>query len=209
MSAPNYNEIIDFLPNLSEKVPVTDEKFLFFFDPKIVDETLLFGLSLKTGVYIISIFILLQGLNAFFKIFEPDSFWIFIISIFAFLIYFSISFYAFMGVYNNNYRFLKVSYLAISLLFIIEALKYLSRSVYRVIKFITPWEGSFLKQKLLIYVFGYGVYLLIYLYLIYALYKYMLQAKNSSQNEQQNDSNLNDKKDEPLIVNEENNEKKE
>ena len=37
----------------------------------------------------------------------------------------------------------------------------------------------------------------------------MLQAKNSSQNEQQNDSNLNDKKDEPLIVNEENNEKKE
>ena len=178
MSELNYDKIVNYLPQAVEKVPVPDEKFLFFFDPKLVDEKFLFGLPLKTGVFIFSAVVLIQALSAFFEIFSPDSFWIFIVSIFASLIYFGIAFYAFFGATQNNYLFIKTSYLVIAFLFLIEALKYVCKSIYKTIEFITPWDGDFLRLDFLIYVFGYGVYLFIYLYLIYVLYRFMLETKN-------------------------------
>ena len=207
MSEINYDNVVNYLPKMSEKVTVPDEKFLFFFDPEIVDEKFLFGLSLNTGVYIFGIFALIQVLSSLFKIFDPDSFWMFVISIFAFAFYLVIAFYAFLGVINKNYQYLKISYLVVSFIFIIEAIIYVLKSLYRIIEFISPWEREFLQLKFLIYVFGYAVYLLIFLYLIYILYKYMLQVKNSPKNE--DNANATDKKDDQLIINQESNEKNE
>ena len=206
MSEFNYDKAVNYLPNAIEKVPTPDEKFLFFFDPQIVDEKFLFDLPLKTGVYIFSAVVLIQALSAFFEIFSPDSFWIFLVSIFAFLFYFLIAFYSFVGATNNNYSYIKFSYLVIAVLFLIEALKYVCKSIYKTIEFITPWDGDFLRLDFLIYVFGYGIYLFIYLYLIYVLYRFMIQAKNGG--EMKNEGNLNIQDDEQPIVNEERNEKK-
>ena len=174
----NYDTVVNYLPNLSQKLPVQDDKFLFFFNPQIVDEKFLFGLPLKTGVFIFSVVVLIQALNAFFEIFKPNSFWIFIVSIIAFLIYFIVAFYAFVGALQNNYSFAKLSYSIIAVLFLIEALKYVCKSIYKTIEFITPWDGDFLRLDFLVYIFGYGVYLFIYLYLIFILYRFMIQAKN-------------------------------
>ena len=174
----NYDTVVNYLPNLSQKLPVQDDKFLFFFDPQLVDEKFLFGLPLKTGVFIFSVVALIQALNAFFEIFKPNSFWLFIVSIIAFLVYFTVAFYAFLGALQNNYSYARLSYIIIAVLFLIEALKYVCKSIYKTIEFITPWDGDFLQLDFLIYVFGYGVYLFIYLYLIYILYRFMLQAKN-------------------------------
>ena len=174
----NYDTVVNYLPNLSQKLPIQDDKFLFFFNPQIVDEKFLFGLPLKTGVFIFSVVVLIQALNAFFEIFKPNSFWIFIVSIIAFLIYFIVAFYAFVGALQNNYLFTKLSYSIIAVLFLIEALRYVCKSLYKTIEFITPWDGDFLRLDFLVYVFGYGVYLFIYLYLIFILYRFMIQAKN-------------------------------
>ncbi len=174
----NYDTVVNYLPNLSQKLPVQDDKFLFFFDPQLVDEKFLFGLPLKTGVFIFSVVALIQALNAFFEIFKPNSFWLFIVSIIAFLVYFTVAFYAFLGALQNNYSFVRLSYIIIAVLFLIEALKYVCKSIYKTIEFITPWDGDFLQLDFLIYVFGYGVYLFIYLYLIYILYRFMLEARN-------------------------------
>ena len=206
MSEFNYDNAVNYLPKAIEKVPTPDEKFLFFFDPQIVDEKFLFDLPLKTGVYIFSAVVLIQALSAFFEIFSPDSFWIFLVSIFAFLFYFLIAFYSFVGATNNNYSYIKFSYLVIAVLFLIEALKYVCKSIYKTIEFITPWDGDFLRLDFLIYVFGYGIYLFIYLYLIYVLYKFMIQAKNGG--EMKNEGNLNIQDNEQPIVYEESNEKK-
>jgi hypothetical protein len=174
----NYDTAVNYLPNLSQKLPIQDDKFLFFFNPEIVDAKFLFGLPLKTGVFIFSVVALIQALNAFFEVFKPNSFWIFIVSIIAFLIYFIIAFYAFVGALQNNYSFVKLSYSIIAVLFLIEALRYVCKSLYKTIEFITPWDGDFLKLDFLVYVFGYGVYLFIYLYLIFLLYRFMIQLKN-------------------------------
>ena len=174
----NYDTVVNYLPNLSQKLPVQDEKFLFFFDPQLVDEKFLFGLPLKTGVFIFSVVALIQALNAFFEIFKPNSFWLFIVSIIAFLVYFTVAFYAFLGALQNNYSFVRLSYIIIAVLFLIEALKYVCKSIYKTIEFITPWDGDFLRLDFLVYIFGYGVYLFIYLYLIYILYRFMIQTKS-------------------------------
>ena len=206
MSNLDYNTVVNFLPQQTEKVPVPDEKFIFFFDPQLVDEKFLFGLPLKTGVFIFSAVVLIQALSAFFEIFSPDSFWIFLVSIVAFLVYLIVAFYAFFGATQNRYTFIKTSYLIIAFLFLIEALKYVCKSIYKTIEFITPWDGDFLRLDFLIYVFGYGAYLFIYLYLIYILYRFMIQAKNGG--EQRNEPNLNQNDDEQPIINEESNERK-
>ena len=192
----NYDTVVNYLPNLSQKLPVQDDKFLFFFNPQIVDEKFLFGLPLKTGVFIFSVVVLIQALNAFFEIFKPNSFWIFIVSIIAFLIYFIVAFYAFVGALQNNYSFAKLSYSIIAVLFLIEALRYVCKSIYKTIEFITPWDGDFLKLDFLVYVFGYGVYLFIYLYLIFILYRFMIQAKNGGS---VNNNNLNNEEQEHII----------
>ena len=183
----DYDTLANFLPKLSQQINVPEEKFLFFFNSKLVNEKFIFGLEFRTGVYIFSIVVLIQSLGALFKIFSPDSFWIFIISIFAFLIYFIIAFYSFFGAMKNNYSYIKISYLLIAIFFLIEALIYLVKCVIKVILFITPWDNDFLKLDFLIYVFGYGVYLFIYLYLIYVLYRFMLQIKKGEGRNENND----------------------
>ena len=42
--------------------------------------------------------------------------------------------------------------------------RYICKSVLKIIELITPWDGDFLKLDFLVYVFGYGAYLFIYLY---------------------------------------------
>ena len=188
MSELKIDTIVNYLPDLSERFPAADDKFLFFFEPVILEDKFFFGLSLKTGVQIFSIITLIQAINAFLDIFRPYSFWLFLISIIAFVIHFAVAFYAFLSTLKNNYSYSKVSYLIISALFLIEAAYYISRSVLKIIDFITPWDADFLQLNFLIYIFGYGIFLLFYLYFIYILYRYMLQLKNGEKSK--NDEEL-------------------
>ena len=193
MSELKIDTIVNYLPDLSERFPGADDKFLFFFEPVILEEKFFFGLSLKTGVQIFSIITLIQAINAFLDIFRPYSFWLFLISIIAFVIHFAVAFYAFLSTLKNNYSYSKVSYLIISVLFLIEAAYYISRSVLKIIDFITPWDADFLQLNFLIYIFGYGIFLLFYLYFIYILYRYMLQIKNGEQSKNEEElGSLND-----------------
>ena len=180
----NYEKALNVLPELTEKVPIKDEKFLFFFDPEPIkfDEKFLFGMSLKTGVYIFAAITCVQSLSTFFDIFRTETFWLFIVTIIACLVYLIISCYAFLSAYYEKYSYAKVSYFIISIIFILEAIKYAAKSVYKVIEFITPWDGDFLKLDFIIYILGYGAYLFIYLYFIYILYRYMNQEKKGNNN---------------------------
>ena len=180
----NYEKALNVLPELTEKVPIKDEKFLFFFDPEPIkfDEKFLFGMSLKTGVYIFAAITCVQSLSTFFDIFRTETFWLFIVTIIACLVYLIISCYAFLSAYYEKYSYAKVSYFIISIIFILEAIKYAAKSVYKVIEFITPWDGDFLKLDFIIYILGYGAYLFIYLYFIYILYRYMNQEKKGKYN---------------------------
>ena len=180
MSESTINTMINYLPKTIENFPVSDEKFLFFFEPiNIEEEQFLLGFSLKTGVQIFSIITIIQAFNSFLDIFIPYSFWLFFISIFAFIFQFLIAFYAFASTIKNNYLYAKVSYLIISVVFLIESIYYVSKSILQVIQFITPWDNDFLRLDFLIYIFGYGVFLFIYLYFIYILYRFMHELKNS------------------------------
>jgi len=180
----NYEKALNVLPELTEKVPIKDEKFLFFFDPEPIkfDEKFLLGMSLKTGVYIFAAITCVQSLSTFFDIFRAETFWLFIVTIIACLVYLIISCYAFLSAHYEKYSYAKVSYFIISIIFILEAIKYAAKSVYKVIEFITPWDGDFLKLDFIIYILGYGAYLFIYLYFIYILYRYMNQEKKGNNN---------------------------
>ena len=102
----------------------------------------------------------------------------FFANIVIFFIYLVIGLYAFLSTIKNDYSFAKVSYLIAAALFLLNAIKYVCKSVIKIIEFITPWDGDFLRLDFLVYIFGYGLFLFIILYLIYILYHYMLELKN-------------------------------
>ena len=195
MSDLKINEMVEYLPNVSRNVPVSDDKFLFFFPPVNVEEKFLFGLSLKTGVQIFAVIALIQAISSFFDIFSPGSFWLFIVAILAFVVFFVVSLYAFLATLKNNYSYARVSYLIAGFFFLLAALKYLCKCVIKTIEFITPWDGDFFRLNFLVYIFGRGLYLFIYLYFIYILYRYMLQLKKPNQGgisiPQNNDEEIN------------------
>ena len=152
MSDMKIDEMINYLPNASRNLQTNDEKFLFFFDPKIMDEKkFLFGFSLKTGVQIFSVVALIQAISSFFDIFNPGSFIMFFVNIVVFVIYLVIAFYAFLSTIKDNYTFAKVSYLTASVLFLLNAIKYVCKSIIKIIEFITPWDGDFLKLDFLLF----------------------------------------------------------
>ena len=179
MSDMKLDEMINYLPNASRNLQTNDEKFLFFFDPQIMDEKkFLFGLSLKTGVQIFSVVALIQAISSFFDIFRPGSFFMFFANIVIFVIYLAIAFYAFLATLKNDYTFAKVSYLIASALFLLNAIKYICKTIIKIIEFITPWDGDFLKLDFLVYFFEYGIFLFVILYFIYVLYHFMLELKS-------------------------------
>ena len=187
MSDPNnLDKYVKYLPDLSKKIPVEDSKFLFVFPPEIVDDKFLFGLTFKTGVQIFAIITLIQAIGSFLDIFSPSNFWLFLVAILAFGFYFVIAIYAFLSTLRENYNFARLSYLMVAAIFLIMALRYLCKSIVKIIDFITPWDGDFLRLDFLIYIFGYGLYLFIYLYFIYVLYRYMIQIKRNPGEESQN-----------------------
>ena len=193
MADLKVNEIIEILPNMAKNIPVSDDKFLFFFPPVNVEEKFLFGLSFKTGVQIFAVITLIQAISSFLDIFSPGSFWLFIVAIFALVVFGVISFYAFLATLKENYSYAKVGYLIAAFIFLLAALKYLCKCVIKTIEFITPWDGDFFRLNFLVYIFGRGLYLFIYLYFIYILYRYMLQLNNKDgiSNPQNNEEEIN------------------
>ena len=172
---------VEYSFKLFEGIPVNEDKFLFFFDPKLMDEKkFLFGLSLKTGVQIFAGIILIQAISTFFDIFSPESFLKFFVNIIAFIVFALAALYAFLSTMNNNFILAKNAYIVTSAVFLVYAIKYICKTLIKVIEFITPWDGDFLQLDFLQYVFGYGALLLIILYFIYVLYHYMLELKNPS-----------------------------
>ena len=156
-----------------------DEKFLFFFDPVILDESkFLFGFSLKTGVIIFTIIMAIQACNSFFDIFNPNSFWNFLFSLFSFIFHSLIVFYSYLSLKKESYEDALRSYLIVSIVFLFSAFYYLLNSIHKILGFITPWNSDFLNLSILIFIFGYGLFLFFYLYFIYILYLYMIQLKD-------------------------------
>ena len=181
MTDIKMDEVVNYLPNASRNLQTNDEKFLFFFDPKLMDEKrFLSFFSLRTGVQIFAVISLIQAISTFFDIFSPGSFVMFFANIVIFFIYLVIGLYAFLSTIKNDYSFAKVSYLIAAALFLLNAIKYVCKSVIKIIEFITPWDGDFLRLDFLVYIFGYGLFLFIVLYFIYVLYHYMLELKGPS-----------------------------
>ena len=188
MTDIKMDEVVNYLPNASRNLQTNDEKFLFFFDPKLMDEKkFLSFFSLRTGVQIFAVISLIQAISTFFDIFSPGSFVMFFANIVIFFIYLVIGLYAFLSTIKNDYSFAKVSYLIAAALFLLNAIKYVCKSVIKIIEFITPWDGDFLRLDFLVYVFGYGLFLFIILYFIYVLYHYMLELKTPNPTVQNNE----------------------
>ena len=155
-------KMVEYSSKLFEGIPTNDDKFLFFFDPKLMDEKkFLFGLSLKTGVQIFAGIILIQAISTFFDIFSPESFLKFFVNIIAFVVFALAALYAFLSTMNNNFILAKNAYIVTSAVFLVYAIKYICKTLIKVIEFITPWDGDFLQLDFLQYVFGYGALLLI------------------------------------------------
>ena len=126
------------------------------------------------------VIIIIQALSNFLNIFKPDNFVKFIIFALLFVLYGVSAFYVCFGYVKKNYLYIKVGYVIISALFIVTAVIYILKSLYKIAKFLIPFSGDFLSFDFVEYVFGNGIFLFGYLYLIYILYLYMVKLKKNN-----------------------------
>jgi hypothetical protein len=193
MSQAKIEEIIENIPKKAEELNLSDEKFLFFFEPHIVGEEKFLAICpIETGMIIFSVIIIIQALGNFFDIFKPDSFMGFLMYAILFILYGVAAFYVCFGYIKKNYLYLKVGYIIISAVFILYAVVYVFKSIYKIFKFIIPFSGDFLSFNFVEYVFGNGVFLFGYLYLIYILYLYMIKQKKGNNEPKGENQNMED-----------------
>ena len=171
----NENQI-----KLDELRDPNSDKFLFFYTPEKIDKECIGGITLKNGVRILSVIVFYEAFSSLVPLFETEYTFKFIINLLFFIFYLGIGCLALFSTFNDNISLAKLSYIVLCVLFIIQVLFYLIKCSIRFIEFINPWDGDFLKLKIIISIMGKLAYLFIFLYFIYVLFCYIVSLKKSA-----------------------------
>ena len=171
----NNNEI-----KLDEIKDVNTEKFLFLVVPDKVDTECIGGITLKNGVRILSVIVLYESLASLANLFEAKYTSKFIINLIFFICYLCIGSLALFSTFNDSISFAKIAYILVCIFFILEAFFYALKCAIKLLEFINPFDGDFLKIKILIYILAKLAYLFIFLYFIYVLFCFIFELKKSS-----------------------------
>ncbi len=150
-----------------------ENKFLFFFEPKNVENECIGGISLKNGIYVFAGFSLLLAISYCMEIFDRLYFIEKLGYTLITLAFIIIAFCAFFAAFNENMIMAKISYWTAGVLFCLAAIKFICKSLLKIIDFINPFDGDFLKIDFLIYILGRGALLFIYLYFIWIIFCFM------------------------------------
>ena len=167
----NHN---NFDIKLDELKDPSQEKFLFCIVPDKVDNQCIAGFSLKTGVRILSAIILYEALYSFVQSWDSKYTSKFIFRLIIGICYLCNASLVCYTTFNENAKLIKISYIIVCVLFILEFFYYLLKSFLRLFEFINPWDGDFLSLKNVLYIFGDLAYLFIFLYFIYIQYCYLV-----------------------------------
>ena len=165
---------------LDEIKDPNQDKFLFFFTPEKVDKECMGGITLKNGVRILSVIVLYEAFCSLAITFDTKNTIKFILHLLLFILYLGIAGLALYSTFNDNLSLARFSYIALCVLFILKVLFYLLRCAIRLIEFINPWDGDFLKLKAITFILGKLAYLFIFLYFIYVLFCYIVSLKKSN-----------------------------
>lgn len=180
MEGSQFNRVVNFIPDKFEKFSLDQKNFLFCVKPKTLDKQTIGGFTLKTGVRVFSVFIFLEALNTLVDLFSADTFWKFICYLLVFIFFLMVGFYVLYSTIKDKLSFARIGYFGISVIFIVQVIHYVAQSILKIIDFITPWDGDFLKLRFLVYIFGEGLFLFIYLYFIWVLFCFMKTLEDSS-----------------------------
>ena len=171
--------IEDQIINNEMKDPNT-EKFLFLIVPDKIDTECIGGITLKNGVRILSVIVLYEALTSLSIMFDTNYYTKYLFYLLFFVCYLGVTSLAFISTFNDSFALAKISYITLCILFILKVLFYLLKCVMGLIEFINPWDGDFLKLKIIIYILGNLAYLFVLLYFIYILYCFMISLKKSN-----------------------------
>ena len=156
------------------------EKFLFFFTPEKIDIECIGGITLKNGVRILSVIVFYEGLSSLAITLNTKYNSKFILSLIFFIFYLCIGCLALYSTFNDSISLAKIAYTILCIIFILETIFYFVKIILRLIDFINPWDGEFLKLKIIIFILGKLAYLFIFLYFIYVLYCFIISLKKSN-----------------------------
>ena len=173
----DYEKIIDFLPIQAEKIPIKEEKFLFFFHPAYLDNTMIMELRLETGAQLLALCFLIELFSVFKDILEASSILKIVLYFFLSFILFLVCFYTYYSTIHQKIHYIKFAYLIASVITLLRLLDYFLYSCYLIFCFLNPFHDDFFDLDFLTYVLGKGVYLFIYLYLIWIYYCFMVRPE--------------------------------
>ena len=175
-----YN--LDNIQNIPNEIrnassDMSEEKFLFFFNPD-VDEKTICGITQKLTVQILSIIALICSISYFLSALKGEFFFDGIYEIIVCVIFLIIAFYGFFSALNDNSDYAKISYIAATILWLIFCIEYVIETIVDIIKFLNVFGDDFLRVKEIFKDIGEGCILLIFLYFVWILYCFMINLKS-------------------------------
>ena len=174
------DQIINNEIKLNEMKDPNTEKFLFLIVPDKIDTECIGGITLKNGVRILSVIVLYEALTSLSKMFDTNYYTKYLFYLLIFVCYLGVTSLAFISTFNDSFALAKLSYITLCIIFILKVLFYLLKCIFGLIDFINPWDGDFLKLKIIIYILGNLAYLFVLLYFIFVLYCFMISLKKSN-----------------------------
>ena len=150
-----------------------ENKFLFFFEPKNVENECIGGISLVNGIYVFAGLSLILAINFCIEIFDRLYFIEKLGYILISLAFVIIAICAFFAAFSENMTLAKISYWMAGILFCLAAIKFICKSILKMIEFINPFDGDFLRLDFIAYIFGRGALLFIFLYFIWIIFCFM------------------------------------
>lgn len=168
------------MSNIGDNIPqesISKENFLFVFKPTKPDEECLCSLSLKNGVRIIGILVLVGSFGIFTGSFNHldwfDTIWDLLLTI-AFLI---IGIYSILSTINMKIEYATIGCIAYSIVFYCNLIKCILEGALMLLSFINPFGEDFFRVKTVLYLLGEGIGLIVDIYLIWIVYCFMISLK--------------------------------
>jgi hypothetical protein len=175
----NVNLLPNNPTNLVPRSSNTDkDKFLFVLEPNNLAVDCCCGCSLKTGVQIISIFLIICSLSNFTASLQESSTLAILINMLSFLLYFTAGFYIFYSTMNFNYTYSKKAYLIYSIIFLVSLLDNILFLLMIISGNFKPLGEQDRIRTALIFLAAVLISMSIQLYLLWIVFSYSIHLKH-------------------------------
>ena len=170
MSLPNNHDFELSRDNSS------NDSFLFIYTPKYLNVDSFCGCSLKSGIKIISIFLLFISISNFYTVLKEEKLHEMIFSTILSIFYLTSSIYLFLSTVYLDYQYAKIGYILFIFIFLVDTIEFIIAEFFIIYGIFHIYSTYPLLMEIIFFIIGFFT-ILIELYMLWISFCFMVHLK--------------------------------